>query len=60
MWGAIMGSAEGFQVVVNPSGAVIIDGWGNSILMFPTEKEADEYLEELRREQEGADKRDSD
>ena len=48
------------QVVVVPSGAVIVDGWGRSVMMFPTEKEADEYLEELRKEQERTDKGDSD
>ena len=48
------------QVVVVPSGAVIVDGWGRSVMMFPTEKEADEYLEELRSEQTDIDKRDKD
>lgn len=50
MWGAVMGSADGFEVVVNESGAVIIDGWGNSVMMFPTEQEAYEYLEGIRAE----------
>ena len=56
MWGVTMGSADGLRVVVVPSGAVIVDGWGRSVMMFPTEKEADEYLEELRKEQERMDK----
>ena len=60
MWGAIMGSADGFEIVVNESGAVIIDGWGRSVMLFPTEKEADGYLEELRGEQTETDKRDKD
>ncbi len=60
MWGVTMGSADGLRVVVVPSGAVIVDGWGRSVMMFPTEKEADEYLEELRKEQERTDKGDSD
>ena len=60
MWGVTMGSADGLRVVVVPSGAVVVDGWGRSVMMFPTEKEADEYLEELRREQAGTDKRDKD
>lgn len=53
MWGVTMGSADGLQVAVVPSGAVIIDGWGRSVMMFPTEKEADEYLAELQKEREG-------
>lgn len=60
MWGVTMGSADGLRVVVVPSGAVIVDGWGRSVMMFPTEKEADEYLEELRKEQGRTDKGDSD
>ena len=56
MWGVTRGSADGLRVVVVPSGAVIVDGWGRSVMMFPTEKEADEYLEELRKEQERMDK----
>ena len=60
MWGVTMGSADGLRVVVVPSGAVIVDGWGRSVMMFPTEKEADEYLEELRREQAGTDKKEKD
>lgn len=60
MWGVTMGSADGLRVVVIPSGAVIVDGWGRSVMMFPTEKEADGYLEELRKEQERTDKGDSD
>ena len=60
MWGVTMGSADGLRVVVVPSGAVIVDGWGRSVMMFPTDKEADEYLEELRKEQERTDKGDSD
>ena len=60
MWGAIMGSADGLQVVVVPSGAVIVDGWGRSVMLFPTEKEADEYLEELWSEQTDIDKSDKD
>ena len=60
MWGAIMGSADGLRVVVVPSGAVIVDGWGRSVMMFPTEMEADEYLEELRREQTETDKKEKD
>ena len=60
MWGVIMESADRLQVVVVPSGAVIVDGWGRSVMMFPAEKEADEYLEELRKEQERTDKGDSD
>ena len=60
MWGVTMGSADGLRVVVVPFGAVIVDGWGRSVMLFPTEKEADEYLEELRKEQERTDKGDSD
>ena len=60
MWGATMGSADGLRVVVVPSGAVIVDGWGRSVMMFPTEREADEYLEELRSEQTDIDKSDKD
>ena len=60
MWGVTMGSADGLRVAVVPSGAVIVDGWGRSVMMFPTEKEADEYLEELRKEQERTNKGDSD
>ena len=60
MWGVTMGSADGLRVVVVPSGAVIVDGWGRSVMLFPTEKEADEYLEELRGEQTETDKRDKD
>ena len=55
-----MGSAEGLRVVVVPSGAVIVDGWGRSVMMFPTEKEADGYLEELWSEQTDIDKSDKD
>ena len=60
MWGATMGSADGLRVVVVPSGAVIVDGWGRSVMLFPTEREADEYLEELRSEQTDIDKSDKD
>ena len=60
MWGVTMGSADSLRVVVIPSGAVIVDGWGRSVMLFPTEKEADEYLEELRKEQTETDKRDKD
>lgn len=60
MWGVTMGSADGLRVVVVPSGAVIVDGWGRSVMMFPTEKEADGYLEELWSEQTDIDKSDKD
>lgn len=50
MWDVAMGSARQYRIIPYPSEHVLVDGNGKRIAAFPTEKEADEYLEELLEE----------